>query len=476
MERFIERIVHHKSDPNEFVQVLNLFLETFKHVESCIPQVAGDKLLYLLLSSAPKKLEETVKSLLRGLDPEAAEKKDKGNLFLDQEKYGQVFAIKSEIKLIEKGFDAELLEIRKLLRRKDINYRTLRTGYSSVLEYLIELPKAIGVPRGWTTISTTQRVVRYTTPTVEHLLEKLARKREELVLTCNEAWEAVLESVSSKHHADFKILLEIVSTFDALLSLSVVAKFPGFVCPIVEKNDDSFLEFEDARHPVIEKLRNDIGSEFVPNSIQLGKKYKKNVQLITGPNMGGKSSYVRMSCVMVILAQIGSFVPATKCRVSLFDQIVTRMGASDDILRGMSTFLVEMRQTATMIENATPRSLLVLDEIGRGTSTTDGSSIARATLKYICTEIGCCCMFITHYLELAKLQEDFPQTLAISHMGFVESEEDENQIIFLYKSVPGPARKSYGLNVARLAGISSDIIAEAKTKSEELEQAMNTVR
>lgn len=247
---------------------------------------------------------------------------------------------------------------------------------------------------------------------------------------------------------------------------------------------------------------------FVPNDIDLGEADgKERFMIITGPNMGGKSSYIRQTALIIIMAQIGCFVPADEAEIGIFDAIYTRMGARDNLAQGRSTFLVELGETSNILKKATNRSLVILDELGRGTSTYDGVAIASATLDYIIRRIGCFTMFVTHYPLLAKLQDRYPKLVGNYHMAFMEKSlpsaasagahdtkephssssssspleasqggGDEHSITFLYKLVPGISHRSYGLNVARLADIPGVVVDRAAEKAIELEHRVTDRR
>ena len=243
-----------------------------------------------------------------------------------------------------------------------------------------------------------------------------------------------------------------MSEIDVLNSFAQVAYNNGYVKP--KLNNKGLIYIKDSRHPVVEMTLDD--GIFVPNDVYLDNKNNR-VQIITGPNMAGKSTYMRQIAIIVLMAQIGSFVPATEADISIVDRIFTRIGASDNLSQGESTFMVEMNEVSNIIKNATENSLIILDEVGRGTSTYDGLSIAWAIIEYIAKDIKCKTLFATHYHELTQLEGEIE---GITNLNIL-IEEKGDEIIFLRKIEKGSTRKSYGIEVAKLAGIHKNIIDRA---------------
>jgi DNA mismatch repair protein MutS len=253
-----------------------------------------------------------------------------------------------------------------------------------------------------------------------------------------------------------------VATLDVLAALAHVAKERGYVRPSVD--DGGVVDIQEGRHPVLE-LRAD-GARFVPNDLRLAAG-EVDCLVITGPNMAGKSTYMRQVALIVLLAQVGSFVPARSARVGAVDRIFTRIGAQDNLARGHSTFLVEMTETAAILRHATPRSLVLLDEIGRGTSTFDGLSIAWAVAEHLHERrAGAKVLFATHYHELTRLAAELPRVRNV-HVAVREWKDD---IVFLHRVVPGGTDRSYGIQVARLAGLPGDVVTRARTLLREFEK------
>ena len=245
-----------------------------------------------------------------------------------------------------------------------------------------------------------------------------------------------------------------MATFDVLSCLAEVAALNGYVEPVVD--DGRVLEIHQGRHPVVEMLQTD--GRFVPNDSYMDDDLHR-IQLLTGPNMGGKSTYLRQVALITIMAQMGSFVPAESARVGVFDRIFTRVGASDNLARGASTFLVEMQETANILHNATPASLVILDEVGRGTSTYDGLALAWAVVEYLehQEEIAPRALFATHYHELTSLEGVLPSLRNLN----VAAQEHGDGVVFLHRVEPGAADRSYGIHVGRLAGLPREVVERA---------------
>ena len=255
-----------------------------------------------------------------------------------------------------------------------------------------------------------------------------------------------------------------LALLDALSSLALVAERNRYVRPSL--NEKGVIHIREGRHPVVEKMLD--GDGFTPNDTYLdGKDFR--LSIITGPNMAGKSTYMRQTALIVLMAQMGSFVPAAEADIGLCDRIFTRVGASDDLASGQSTFMVEMTEVANILRHATPRSLVILDEIGRGTSTFDGLSIAWAVVEHMASNriLGCRTLFATHYHELTELEG----SVAGVHNYCVAVKEQGDSVIFLRKIIPGGADKSYGIQVARLAGLPESVLKRARDLLEELSDA-----
>ncbi|KAI7540898.1 DNA mismatch repair protein msh3 [Hortaea werneckii] len=312
---------------------------------------------------------------------------------------------------------------------------------------------------------------------------KLTRERDQqkeaLANACDAAFQSLLDEIGGKYQA-FRDCVQSLALLDCLLSLASVASQPGYCKPTF--TDEIGISIEGGRHPMVEQLLLD---SFVPNDIQLSAA-ATSALLITGPNMGGKSSYVRSVALIAIMAQIGSYVPASSATLGLLDAVFTRMGAFDNMLKGESTFMVELSETADILKQASPRSLIILDELGRGTSTHDGVAIAQAVLSYVVEQLKSLTLFITHYQALARMQEQFAEEgrLRNVHMRFTETEssgqgegdgDDDSggggkDVTFLYQVGEGTAHRSYGLNVAKLAGLPKGLLEVARQRSQAMEE------
>ncbi|KAK3610245.1 hypothetical protein CHS0354_022309 [Potamilus streckersoni] len=278
-------------------------------------------------------------------------------------------------------------------------------------------------------------------------------------------------STFGENYQRYRKAVQLLSVLDCLFSLASVAKHHGYCKPeIYDDVDISYIQIKQARHPVIHHLIAE-QQQYVPNDADLHSDGRR-VMIITGPNMGGKSSYIKQVALISILAQMGSFVPADSAKLSVFDAVYTRMGAADEIFRGRSTFMVELQEASQIMAQATSRSLVILDELGRGTSTHDGVAIAYSVLDFFINKPKCLTLFVTHYPMLAEFENLYPDHVGNYHMSFFLNEEESNEevITFLYQLVSGMAERSYGLNVAKLANIPSDIVKRATQKSHFLEE------
>ena len=378
--------------------------------------------------------------------------------------------------IVKKGYSEELDNIKNISstnkdylinlekrEREKTGIKTLKVGYNKVFGYYIEITKSY-LPQvkdefGYIRKQTTSNSERYIT-------EEL-KEREALILRSDErSLELEIEIFNDIRNECKKYLSEIqnsakvISEIDMLIALSKVARANNYVRPEFSLYDE--LEIENGRHPVIEEVSE---KDFIPNDLKLYNDDK--VLLITGPNMSGKSTYMRQNALIVIMAQLGSFVPATKAKLPIFDQIFTRIGSSDDIARGESTFMTEMLEVNYALQNATMRSLIILDEVGRGTATFDGMALAQSIIEYIHFEIGAKTLFSTHYHELTNLESSLPFLKNVHVEAKVGNNADE--IVFLHKVLEGPSDQSYGINVASLAKMPLDVTIRAKDILNKLE-------
>lgn len=383
--------------------------------------------------------------------------------------------------LIKPGCSAELDEIKIASKqgkewisnleeseRQRTGIKSLKVGYTKVFGYYIEVSASNQkfVPMDYIRKQTLVNCERYITPELKDKESSILNAQERIEELEYKEFCAIREKVAESTKELQKVALS-VAQIDALLSLANVAVAENYAKPEIVEPGDS-LNIKAGRHPVSEKT---IGSHlFVPNDTLMDE--KSRFCLITGPNMAGKSTYMRQVALITLLAQIGSFVPAASAKIPVADRIFTRVGAFDDLYSGQSTFMVEMLETANILNNATKDSLIILDEIGRGTATFDGMSIARAVAEHIHTKIKAKTLFATHYHELTSIESKFK---GIKNLN-VSVKEEGDHITFLHKIVEGTADKSYGIHVAKLAGLPQDVISRAKEVYDTLEMVENKLQ
>jgi DNA mismatch repair protein MutS len=378
--------------------------------------------------------------------------------------------------LIKPGFSAELDELRRAstdgkswiaaLQQQEIERTgipSLKVRYNQVFGYYIEITKAnlSKTPTDYIRKQTIANGERFYTPALKEMESKILGAEDKSKALESELFQQVRAKVEEQSLAIQQTAVALAQ-LDALAGFAELARHQSYCRPTV--NDSDIIEITDGRHPVLEQTL--IEERFVPNDVRLDNR-ENQILIITGPNMAGKSTYIRQVALLALLAQTGSFIPAARATVGLVDRIFTRIGATDDLSRGQSTFLVEMNETANILNNATPRSLIILDEIGRGTSTFDGLSIAWSVAEYLHNQVGAKTLFATHYHELTELSATLPRIKNFN----VAVREWHDQVVFLHKILPGGTDKSYGIQVARLAGLPKEIIQRAKEVLNNLEEA-----
>ena len=378
--------------------------------------------------------------------------------------------------IIRKGANAEADKLRDIMEggsgtiaaieaseREKTGIRTLKVGFNRVFGYYIEVSKSFmdQVPASYVRKQTLANCERYITQELKELENQVLTAKDRLTALEYQIFTKLREHLAAQA-ARVQLTAGAVAAADALCSLAAVAVQRGYCRPEITLSRE--ISIDSGRHPVVEAMLKD--SLFVPNDTNLGRP-DNTVCIITGPNMAGKSTYMRQVALIVLMAQMGSFVPAKAAKIGLVDRVFTRIGASDDLASGQSTFMVEMAEVASILKYATSRSLLILDEIGRGTSTYDGMAIARAVLEYAASprRLGAKTLFATHYHELSTMEDKLPNVknynIAVKKRG--------DQMIFLRKIVPGATDDSYGIEVAKLAGIPNIVITRAREILEELE-------
>ena len=383
--------------------------------------------------------------------------------------------------VIEDGYNQELDELRNLNRnagqflidlefkeKERTNLSTLKVGFNRIHGYYIEISKEQAkseLPTEYIRRQTLKNAERFITPELKNFEDKILSAKSKALAKERALYEEFLE-ILAKDLSGLLICAESLAEIDVLNSFAERAINLNYCRP--ELSEEPGLSIENGRHPVVEET---IASQFVDNSLHL--KDSQKMLIITGPNMGGKSTYMRQTALIVLMALTGSYVPATRAVIGPVDRIFTRIGSSDDLAGGRSTFMVEMTETATILQNATNNSLVLMDEIGRGTSTFDGLSLAWAAAVYMAERIQAFTLFATHYFELTSLPDSFG-SMANVHLDAVEHDKG---VLFLHKVKSGAANQSYGLQVAKLAGVPSIVIKQAqeKLKQLEVETASNNV-
>jgi len=383
-----------------------------------------------------------------------------------------------EAGIIKEGFSKEADELRRAktegkewlaqleAREKGATgIKNLKVKYNKVFGYYLEVTNSFKdlVPADWVRKQTLTNAERYTTDELKKLEDVILGAEDKLCSLEYDLFNEVRDSIAAEVRR-IKSTARAIAEIDVYTALSVVAQQYNYVKPAI--NEKGIIDIKNGRHPVVEKMiRNDM---FVANNTYLDNA-KNRISIITGPNMAGKSTYMRQTALIVLMAQIGSFVPAQEANIGIVDRIFTRVGASDDLASGQSTFMVEMTEVANILRNATPKSLLILDEIGRGTSTFDGLSIAWAVVEYIANTkvLGAKTLFATHYHELTELEG----TLDGVNNYCIAVKENGDDIVFLRKIIKGGADKSYGIQVAKLAGVPDTVIERAKELVADLSDA-----
>jgi DNA mismatch repair protein MutS len=345
--------------------------------------------------------------------------------------------------------------------------KSLKVRYNSVFGYFIEVTKSnlANVPTHYTRKQTTVGGERFVTPELKEIEAKILRADERARQLEYQLFQK-LRDETLRELGPIQLTAAAIAILDVICALAETARLFRYCRP--KLNETLQLVIKDGRHPVLDQ--NLVEEKFVPNDTSLDGENLR-LAIVTGPNMAGKSTYIRQVALIVLMAQIGSFVPAESAEIGLVDRIFTRVGANDDLARGQSTFMVEMNETSNIVNNATERSLVILDEIGRGTSTFDGLSIAWSVAEFLHDKIRARTLFATHYHELTKLAEERSGVCNFN----VAVREWNDQIIFLRKIVPGGADKSYGIQVARLAGLPKEILDRAKEILSHLENANGAI-
>jgi DNA mismatch repair protein MutS len=459
LERLISKICTNRANPREVVSLKSM-LNSISNLKSQLSSIKSIPLVKLRDGLQP--LNDVINIISTALSDDSPLSLVDGNV-------------------IKKGFNAELDELRDLTHngkswianlqrteRERTGISSLKVGFNNVFGYYIEITHTHKekIPQEYIRKQTLTNAERFITPELKEYEEKILNA-EDKMLALETKLFTELRMLIAEHAESIQQNARLIAMLDCFVSLAEIAVEYNYIRP--EINDGTQIEIVEGRHPVIERLLPP-GEPYTPNDTIIDND-DNQVMIITGPNMSGKSSYLRQAGLIVLLAQIGSFVPAKKAIIGIVDKIYTRVGASDNIASGESTFLVEMHEAANIVNTATPRSLILLDEVGRGTSTFDGISIAWALTEYIHNRIGAKTLFATHYHELNELADLFPRIKNLK----VEVREYGDKVIFLHKVVPGFADHSYGIQVAQMAGLPEEVTERAKKILKNLEGSELTV-
>ena len=438
LERLIGRISYGNLNARDMLQLLKS-LEVLPKIKIELESIKYDKEL--------KTLDELRNLLSKSINPDAPLGLKEGNLIKDL--YNKDL---DELRNIKKNSKDFILN-QEAEERKKTGIKTLKIGYNKVFGYYIEVSKGsvkdVKPEYGYIRKQTLTTGERYITNALKEK-ERIIFSAEEKIINLEYELFTEIRNIVLEHIKDIQDISDILGEIDVLVSLSTLADKNRLIRPKFNNNHE--IRIIEGRHPVVEAVNK---VDYVPNDIIMDKNC--DCLLITGPNMAGKSTYMRQLAIIVIMAQIGSFVPCQECNIPLFDKIFTRIGASDDLVSGESTFMVEMKEANYALSNATENSLILFDELGRGTATYDGMSLAYAILEYIHNEIHAKTLFSTHYHELTDLTKKLKKIKNVH----VEAIEEDGNITFLHKVVDGAVSKSYGINVASLAHLPNKVIEKA---------------
>lgn len=455
LQRLLIRIINQSATPRD--------LSTLRFSIKVIPQIKdllnnSDSFLLTKIQEDLKDISPLLNLLDEALVEQPPIRLSDGNIFKDG--YNKEL---DELKQISQNSFSWLNKYQEELKN-ETNIKTLKIKFNKVFGYFIEVSKmqADKVPQDFIRKQTLVNCERFINEKLKEFEQKIFSSEEKLKFIENRLFLELREKVL-KHSDEIEKIAEALANLDTLLSLSLVAKNHHYVKP--EMSESNIIDIKDGRHPIIEAFSST--GEFIPNDSYLDNE-NNQLLLITGPNMAGKSTYIRQVALIVILAQIGSYIPAREATIGIVDKVFSRIGASDDLSRGQSTFMVEMSETANILNNATNKSLIILDEIGRGTSTYDGISIAWAVADYLLTAENkkAKTLFATHYFELTELEKELKGIVNFN----VEVKETDTGIVFLRKIIKGSTDKSYGIHVAKLANMPHSVIKKAEDRLINLEK------
>lgn len=501
VERVLMRISCGKCTPAEVVGLIEAMEDVGRrtdHMKSLNPTNRFPNLLKNTISKCPIVSEVLEDAVIKALNRKAATGDDLEHLFergdtavsdlFDGVNEASSFVhCVMEVNERQSELKEEEDSMKKLLDKLKKKYSYPAWAWKKVGqdEYLLEVEKAkaASIPKSWTIVCQTKAVKRFRPDVAEEGYQRVLCAREKLDVVSKQCWTAYVELLAGVVNR-FRGVVRMLAEIDCLTSLARVSLLAGYCKPTVLdqvdmlENEQCGLKAIKARHALTEHLSSCVS--YVPNDVLVGIGSAVRGIVISGPNYGGKSSYVRMTALLVILAQIGSYVPAESLEIRPFDAIFARMGASDSIAKGMSSLMLELAETSRILSEASSRSLVILDELGRGTSTHDGAAIAHATMSHLVQNIKCVTMFVTHYPMLANLRSRFPELVDACYLDYREEEDNDDnrrkKITLLYKVTRGVAPNSYGLNVARLAGIPSLVLNDAYNEACNMETIMERKR
>ena len=455
LERLISRVHAGRCRAQDFLKVLEGF-EQIEYTISLLKQFGeGEGLIGQLISSMPD-LAASLEKWNSAFDRDIARKE---GLLIPEPGIEEDFDnSQQEIDTCKANLDVLLKKVRKELNSNAVQYNDIGKEI-----YQLEVPKKVKVPNSWDQMSATAKVTRYYTPE----LRKLVRALQEAQETHGQITREVATRFCQRFDEDYKVWLaavKIIAQLDCLISLAKASASLGEPScrPVFEDGNRTVVEFEELRHPCMLNTVDD----FIPNDIRLGGD-SANISLLTGANAAGKSTILRMTCIAVILAQVGCYLPCTSARLTPVDRIMSRLGANDNIFAAQSTFFVELSETQKILSEATPRSLVILDELGRGTSSYDGVAVAQAVLHDISSRVGCVGFFATHYRSLAKEFEFHPEVE--NKRMRIHVDDASKSITFLYKLEQGVAEGSFGMHCAAMCGIPNKVIENAEKAAREWE-------
>ncbi|TPX35274.1 polyribonucleotide nucleotidyltransferase [Synchytrium microbalum] len=462
LERILSRIHTGGCKVKDFVGALDsleTLLEEMQKLSDTAQSFKSRRLASLIQSGFPATLKVHIKWFKDAFDHEQALKEDK---ITPSDGYDAVYDdAEANVERIDTLFEEHKTEAESEIIAKGLKYKDMGKEI-----YQLEVPARVKVPKDWVVMSKTKDVNRYYSPEIKKLVKEMTEAKETREAAIREV-KSRMYSKFNENYADWMKVVNSLAEIDCLMSLANCRSALGEPScrPQYVEDGPSVFRVHELRHPCVVP---GFGSDFIPNDTKLGGD-EPTMILLTGPNMGGKSTLLRQSCIAAIMSQLGCYVPARSCVLTPFDRIFTRIGANDNILAGQSTFMVELAETSRILREATPRSLVILDELGRGTSTFDGYAVAFACLHHLAIRVRCLGLFSTHYGSLTSEFAD-NALVGMRFMSFV-ADEDKREITFLYKLEEGVCPKSFGMNVAHMAGIPNGIVDRADEVAAQFENS-----